>query len=67
MSLTQLNPMLPFTSPKGPCYAFCLIDYSQEHDLYFVCIQDDTGEVWTWANKELRAQKNLTLGRKLER
>lgn len=64
--MIQLDPMLPLTSPKGSCYAFMVIDYSQEHDLNFVCIQEDSGEIWTWPNKDLRAQKNITLGRKLE-
>jgi hypothetical protein len=61
--IIQLNPCIPMTSPKGSCLAHFLIDYSPEHDLYWVCFQDETGECWTWNNKEVRAQKNITLGR----
>lgn len=43
--------------------AHFLIDYGLEHDLYWVCFQDDTGECWTWNNKDIRAQENITAGR----
>ena len=49
------------TGVKG--YAFIVIDYSQEHDLYFVCAMDN-GEIWTYNNKEIIIQNNLTLNRK---
>ena len=65
--LLQLNPTLPIihskTGVKG--YAFIVIDYSQEHDLYFVCAMDN-GEIWTYNNKDIRVQTNLTLNRKNE-
>lgn len=44
-------------------YAFIVIDYSQEHDLYFVCAMDN-GEIWTLSNRDIRMQSNLTIGRK---
>ena len=44
-------------------YAFIVIDYSQEHDLYFVCAMDN-GEIWTLSNRDIRMQNNLTIGRK---
>ena len=63
--MLQLNPTLPIinlkTGVKG--YAFIVIDYSQEHDLYFVCAMDN-GEIWTYNNKDIRVQTNLTLNRK---
>lgn len=61
--ILQLNPPIPVTCPKGKGYALFLIDYSQEHDLHFVIAIDDTGEIWTFANREIRMQKNITLGR----
>lgn len=61
--ITQLNPPLPLITPKGKAWAHLVIDYSQEHDLFWVCFQDDTGECWTWSNKDVRMQPNLTLGR----
>ena len=45
-------------TPKGGALAYVLIDYGPEYDLLWQCFQDDTGESWTWNNKEIRAQKN---------
>jgi hypothetical protein len=62
--MLQLNPTIPIIrisdGMKG--YAFIVIDYSQEHNLLFVCALDN-GEIWTLENKELRMQKNISLGR----
>jgi len=62
--MLQLNPTIPIVrlsdGMKG--FAFAMIDYSQEHDLLFVCAMDDT-EIWTLSNKDIRMQKNITLGR----
>lgn len=62
--LTQLNPPLPLITPKGKAWAYLVIDYGQEHDLLWVCFQDETGECWTWGNREVRIQENITMGRK---
>ena len=61
--ILQLSPALPVKTPKGPAFAHFLIDEGIEHDLLFVCFQDDTGECWTWSNRNVRAQKNITAGR----
>lgn len=61
--LTQLNPPLPLITPKGKAWAHIVIDYGQEHDLLWVCFQDETGECWTWSNREVRIQDNITMGR----
>lgn len=50
-------------TPKGPALAHALIDYGIEHDMSWVCFQDQTGECWTWKNPLVRAQKNITHGR----
>jgi hypothetical protein len=63
--MLQLNPNIPIyrilDGMKG--YAFVLIDYSQEHDLLFVCSMDN-GEIWTLSNRDIRMQENISLGRK---
>jgi hypothetical protein len=62
--MLQLNPTLPITrnldNMKG--YAIAIIDYSQEHDLLFVCAMDN-GEIWTYNNKDIKVQKNISLNR----
>lgn len=63
MSLIQLNPPLPVTTPKGPALAHFLIDEGIEHNVMWVCFQDINGECWTWPNPQIRAARNITYGR----
>lgn len=60
--MLQLNPPLPMITPKGKAIAHFLIDYGPEHDLLWVCFQED-GECWTWRNQDIRADNNVTFGR----
>ena len=64
----QLNPTIPIfrVSDSMNGYAFMVIDYSQEHDLLFVCAMDN-GEIWTLGNREIRVTNNITLGRNNEK
>lgn len=64
--ILQLNPPIPLNTPKGEALCHFLIDYGPESDLLWVCFQQLTGEIWTWNNKEVRADKNISLGRILK-
>lgn len=64
--MLQLNPPMPVETPKGSALAHILIDYGAEHELLWVCFQDQTGECWTWRNSKIRAQKNITMGRTMQ-
>lgn len=61
--ILQLNPPLPVLTPKGSGIAHLVIDYGVEHNLLWVVFLDASGECWTYTNPEIRAQKNVTLGR----
>ncbi len=61
--ILQLDPPIFLSSPKGECLAHFLIDYGIENDLYWVCAQHETGECWTWNNKDIRFTKNISIGR----
>jgi hypothetical protein len=61
--IIQLNPPLPLITPRGKVLAHFLIDNGPEFDLQWICFLDDSGECWTFANPNIRAQKNLTQGR----
>jgi hypothetical protein len=61
--ILQLNPPIPVNTPKGSGLAWLLIDYGPEHDLMWTVAIDDTGELWTYGNPQVRAQKNITLER----
>jgi hypothetical protein len=62
--ITRIEPSIPVTTPKGKAVAIAWLDYGMEHDLMWVCFQDDTGECWTWENADIRARVNVTIGRK---
>lgn len=64
--MLQLNPALPMITPRGSGWAHFVIDYSQEHDLMWVVFLDSTGECWTFSNRDVRIDKNYTLGRTFE-
>ena len=61
--MLQLNPPLPMLTPKGEGFAQFLIDYGPESDLYWTVFITANGEIWTFSNREVRASKNITLGR----
>ena len=64
MTFTQLNPTLPMTVVgKGAGYAIAVIDYGPEHHLVWVVAIDDTGEIWSAANPQVRMQPNWTMRR----
>jgi hypothetical protein len=63
VSILQLNPAIPVVTPKGDGYAHALIDYGAEFNLLWVVFLDDSGECWTYDNSQIRAQKNVTMGR----
>ena len=54
---------MPVLTPKGPALAHFLIDYGEEHHLMWVCVLDKTGEIWTFANPDIRGQVNQTFKR----
>jgi hypothetical protein len=64
MNLLQLEPSLPLITPKGRGRAVVLIDYGIEENLLWVVFLDETGECWTFPNKDIRAEANITMGAK---
>lgn len=61
--MLQLDPALPVETPRGKALAHVLIDYGIEADLLWVCAQTESGECWTWSNRDIRFQDNVTAGR----
>lgn len=64
--IKQLDPPIPLLTPKGEGLAHLVIDYGPEHNLLWVVFLDDTGECWTYQNSDIRAQQNITMGRKIK-
>jgi hypothetical protein len=64
--MLQLNPLLPMLTPKGEGLAWLCLDYGTEYNLMWVVAIDATGEVWTFQNSDVRALRNITMGRLLD-
>jgi len=60
----QLNPPLPFWTPKGFAHAHVMLDYGPDHDLLWVCFSVADGLCWTYQNKDIRMVDNETMGRR---
>lgn len=61
--ILQLNPSIPVETPKGKGLAQLVIDYGPEFDLIWVVFLDISGQCWSFNNKDIRAQMNITMGR----
>lgn len=64
--MPQLDPMIPFDTPKGEGFAFWRDGISQEHDTLYTVIITATREVWDFRQSEVRGVKNITMGRTSE-
>ncbi len=61
--ILQFNPPIPVTTPKGKALAQAIINDGPDHDIYWICFQDSTGESWVYPNSDIRAQRNIPHGR----
>ena len=62
--MIQLTPTIPLDTPKGSAKAHFLIDYGQEHHLLWVTFIDATGECWTWDNRQVKLQANVSMNQR---
>lgn len=60
----ELREMLWLDTPKGQALAKFLIDRGVDSDNEWICIVNDTGEIWSFDNSDVRACKNITIGRR---
>lgn len=60
--LTQLTTPIPLITPKGNAWAVAIIDYGPQWDLQWVTFIKDTGECWTFRNRDIRQEENYTFG-----
>jgi hypothetical protein len=62
-TIVEIEQTIWLKTPKGQALAKFMIDRGAESDLQWVCIQQDTGEIWTWSNWDVRVMPNITMGR----
>ena len=61
--ILEIHQLIWLQTPKGQGIAKFLIDYGPESDLYWTVFIQETGEIWTFSNEDVRASQNVTLGR----
>lgn len=64
--ILQLNPQIELNTQKGHGYANFLIDRGMEFDIEWIVFLD-SGEIWSFQNRDVRLEKNITYGRTLEK
>lgn len=67
MNYIELKQHLWMKTPKGEGRAIAVMDYGQEDDLLWVCIQQEDkhiGEIWCWHNSEVRVLDNSSFLRR---
>lgn len=63
--ILQLDPPIELDTPKGNGLAWLVHDYGFESNLHWTVAINETGEIWTFQNPQVRATKNITMGRVL--
>ena len=51
------------TTPKGPGVIWLVTDYGYETDTIYTVIINETGELWQFTHKDIRAKNNITFNR----
>jgi hypothetical protein len=60
--ILQLAPPVPMKTPKGHGFAHFLVDRGMEFDNEWIVFQD-SGEIWSWLNRDVKLETNITYGR----
>lgn len=61
--ITRLDPPIPLDTPKGPGISHFFVWISVEEHIIWNVFMDKTGEIWNFPNPQVRAQKNIQMGR----
>jgi hypothetical protein len=60
----ELRAVLWLDTPKGLALAKFLVDRGIDSDNEWVCIINETGEIWSFDNSDVLVTKSYTLGRR---
>jgi len=60
----ELRGVLWLETPKGLALAKFLVDRGIDADNEWICIVNDTGEIWSFDNSDVLVCKSYTLGRR---
>jgi len=63
MVIYEPRQPLEVDTPKGRGRVWLVTDYGTETEKLFTVVLNESGEVWEFTNKDIRATQNLTMGR----
>lgn len=63
MTIIELRQNVQVDTPKGRGRVWLVTEYGSETEKVLTCIIDESGEIWEFTNKDVKATKNLTFGR----
>ncbi|WP_160169047.1 hypothetical protein [Bradyrhizobium sp. Ai1a-2] len=63
VAVHELREALWVDTPKGEALVKFLVDRGIDSDNEWICVVNDTGEIWSFNNRDIRAVKNYTVGR----
>jgi hypothetical protein len=63
MTILELRQHVEVMTPKGRGKVWLVTEYGQQIEKVFTCILDESGEIWEFTNKDIKATNNLTFGR----
>lgn len=61
-TIIEISQLLWLETPRGPAIAKFMIDRGVDSDLEWVCVHQN-GEIWSHMNYDVRAARNVTVGR----
>jgi hypothetical protein len=62
----EIQQAIWLETPKGLALAKFLVDRGIDSDNEWICIVNETGEIWSFDNSDVQVCKSLTLGRRCE-
>jgi hypothetical protein len=63
MIIYEPRQPLEVDTPKGRGRVWLVTDYGGEIEKLFAVIINESGEIWEFTNKDIKATKNTTMGR----
>jgi len=63
MTIFEPVNQLEVETPKGRASVWLVTEYGTETEKVFTCIIKETGEIWEFSSKDIRAVNNITFGR----
>lgn len=66
MAIHEIQQVMWLDTPNGEVLAKFLVDRGVDADNEWICVVNETGEIWSFLNADVRVSKKYTLGRRAD-